>query len=324
MFTDPTHITPAGRPGPVLVIGSANVDVAVTTATLPRPGETVFGDSSAISVGGKGANQAVAASESGVGTRLIARTGEDAFGDMIRDGLARRGLATDDVVALPGVATGLAAIYVEHSGQNCIVVVPGANGRLLPADIDHAAGLIESAAVLVLQCEIPLQSLYRAIEVASAKGTPVLLNPAPCQGLDLARVAAQLSYLVPNETEAAQLLGRPVESLDDGRTAALQLRRLGVGCAIVTLGALGCVAAWGAEVRHFPAPEVKTIDTTGAGDAFVGCFAAGIAQGRLPAEAIRRAIVYAALSTTRRGAQVSYPDRAEFEAALVASAAGGG
>ncbi len=304
------------RPRPVLVIGSANVDVAVATATLPRPGETVFGDSAAISVGGKGANQAVAAAASGAETRFIARTGSDAFGDMVRDELARRGLPTAQVLAVSEAGTGLAAIYVEHSGQNCIVVVPGANAHLTPTDIEDAQGSIAAAAILVLQCEIPHQSLYRAIDLAKECGTPVLLNPAPCQGLDLSRVASSVTYLIPNESEAAQLLGRPVESLADAHDAALQLHRLGVTCAIVTLGARGCVGAWEGTTQHFAAMPVNAIDTTGAGDAFVGSFAASIAAGLTPSAAIRRAIVYAALSTTRRGAQVSYPERAEFEAAL--------
>jgi ribokinase len=314
----------AERRGRVLVIGSANVDVAVATATLPRPGETVFGDSSVISVGGKGANQAVAAAASGAGTCFVARIGDDAFGRMVRDELDRRGLPTDQVVAIPDASTGLAAIYVEHSGQNCIVVVPGANGRVAPADIEGARSLVEKAAILVLQCEIPHPSIYRAVELARASGTPVLLNPAPCHGLDLARVASSLAYLVPNESEAAQLLGQPVESLADAHHAARRLHELGVGCAIVTLGARGCVAAWDGMTHHFAAPRIDAIDTTGAGDAFVGCFAAAIAEGSPTADAIRRAIVYAALSTTRRGAQVSYPDRTEFEAALSRQTSAGG
>lgn len=317
------HPRPPGRTG-VLVIGSANIDVAVATRTLPRPGETVLGDSSVISVGGKGANQAVAAAASGAATRFVARTGADAFGQMVRDELARRGLPAADLLALPDAATGLAAIYVEHSGQNCIVVVPGANAHLLPADVDRVGELIGTAAILVLQCEIPLPSVYRAIDVAAARGTPVLLNPAPCSGLDLARIAPRLAYLVPNETEAAQLLGQAVDSPAEAAQAALALHRLGVGCAIVTLGARGCVAAWDGATHHFPAPRVASVDATGAGDAFVGCFAAAIAAGARPTDAIRRAIVYAALSTTRRGAQVSYPERAEFEAALARRPADGG
>jgi len=315
MAADPARRPAAAGGGRVLVVGSANVDVSVSTAVLPRPGETVFGDGSVISVGGKGANQAVAAASCGSATSLVARIGGDAFGQMVRDALAARGVQIDEIRALPDAATGLAAIYVEHSGQNCIVVVPGANARLAPADLEPLRERIAAAAVLVLQGEIPLETVYRAAELAAACGTPVILNPAPVRGLDLARIARCVTYLVPNETEASQLSGLPVETPAQAQRCAAALHEQGIDGVIITLGARGCVLADAAPPRHFPAHPVAAIDTTGAGDAFVGCLAAALAQGRSRAESIRRAILYSALSTTRRGAQLSYPRHAEFEQA---------
>jgi ribokinase len=311
-------------PRQVLVVGSANVDVSVSAAALPRPGETVIGDGSVISVGGKGANQAVASAACGAATRLVARVGADTFGRMVRDELAARGVVTGEIRSLPDAATGLAAIYVEHSGQNCIVVVPGANARLAPADLEPLTPLIAAAAVVVLQCEVPMETVYRSVELAAQCRTPVILNPAPYRGLDLARIAHRISYLVPNETEAAQISGMPVATPAQAGECAARLHAAGVECVIITLGAMGCVVADSAAApRHFPAHRVAAIDATGAGDAFVGCLAATLAGGHSRDESIRRAIVYAALSTTRRGAQVSYPRREEFEGAWAALGRGG-
>ncbi len=314
MATEAARATALERHG-VLVIGSANVDVSVSTAVLPRPGETVFGDGAMIGVGGKGANQAVAAAATGAAATLVARVGEDAFGRLVRDQLRARGVAIDELRGLADAETGLAAIYVERSGQNCIVVVPGANARFTPADLEPLAPRIASAAVVVLQGEIAAETVYRAAAMAAARGTPVILNPAPRGVLELGRMARSLSYLVPNETEAAELTGAPVKTPEQAATAAVALQRQGIGCVIITLGAQGCVVADGGAPRHVAAHPVTAVDTTGAGDAFVGCLAASLAGGSPPDEAVRRAGVYAALSTTRRGAQQSYPPREEFEGA---------
>ncbi|MBS0394841.1 MAG: ribokinase [Proteobacteria bacterium] len=308
---------------PVLVVGSANVDVSVTTPSLPRPGETAIGDSSVISVGGKGANQAVAAAACGAPTQFAGAVGDDAFGRMVREALGARGIDTGALAVHPGAATGLAAIYVDHAGQNCIVVVPGANGRLAPAALEALRPRIAAAAVVVLQCEVPLETVYRTAELAAAAGTPVILNPAPAPGLDLARLGRTVTCLVPNETEAAQLAGRPASTAAEAEACAHALRARGPECVIVTRGAQGCLVADAAGTRHYAAPSVHAVDTTGAGDAFVGCLAAALAAGRPLDEAVRRAVLYAALSTTRRGAQVSYPGRAEYDAAWRDAGTGG-
>jgi len=293
--TEITAETPAGnRAGPhgesayVLVIGSASVDVSVMTANLPQPGETVIGHGSLIAPGGKGSNQAVAAAACGAPTRFVGRTGADDFGRMIRLGLAARGVGIEALEALAGVASGLATISVEDSGRNAIVVVPGANSGLLPADLDALEPVIRGAAVVVLQCEIPMETVYRAIGLAAAAGTPVILNPAPYRGLETANIARSVSYLVPNETEAAQMLDRPIRGSRDAEQGALALL-------------------------------VTAVDTTGAGDAFVGALAAALARGATRDTAVRRALLYSALSVTRAGAQVSYPLGEEFERAWSAS-----
>jgi ribokinase len=299
----------------VLVIGSANIDVSVTTAVLPRPGETVIGQGSLISLGGKGANQAVAAAACGAATQFVGRVGHDAFGRMIRDGLTARQVGIDELRSSADAATGLAVIAVEDSGKNCIIVVPGANGRLAPADLDALRPSIRRAAVVVLQCEIPMATMYRAIELCAASGPSVILNPAPYRDLELARIARQIAYLVPNETEAAQMGGRPIETVNDAQDCASSLHAQGIECVIITLGAQGCVVADEGRARHYPGHVVRAIDTTGAGDAFVGCLAASLAVGRSRDQSIRRALLYSALSTTQRGAQASYPGAEEFERA---------
>lgn len=308
----------ASQAATVLVIGSANIDVAVTAPRLPRPGETVSGDRAIVSLGGKGANQAIAAALAGADVQLAARIGGDEFGRMVREAVLARGVGADELATVAGASTGLAAIYVDASGQNCIVVVPGANALLTPTVIQQLAPRIESAAIVVLQCEIPLESVVVAIRIAAAAGVPVVLNPAPVGGLVRESLPAGISYLVPNETEATALTGLPITGVDEAQRCAQRLHAGGVECAIVTLGAQGCVAADRTGVRHFAARRVHAIDTTGAGDAFVGCLAAALVQGHVRDAAIERALVFAALSTTRSGAQVSYPDRASFESAVSA------
>jgi ribokinase len=285
-------MTASGAAPPyVLVIGSANVDVSVSTAVLPRPGETVMGHGSLITLGGKGANQAVASAATGAATHFAGCIGADAFGSMVRDGLRDCHVRIPNLRVAPDAATGLATICVDDSGRNCIVVVPGANARLTPADLDALLPLIRGAAVLVLQCEIPMETVYRAIDLAADCGTPLIVNPAPFRGLDVGRTARAITYLVPNESEAAQLAGQPVETVDQAKDCATRLHGEGIECVIITLGAQGCVTADDAPARHYPGHRVAAIDTTGAGDAFIGCLAASLASGRSRDESIRRALL---------------------------------
>ena len=298
----------------VLIVGSANVDVSVSAPRLPQAGETVMGDTSLVSVGGKGANQAVAAARCGAHVEFVGRVGNDAFGRMVLDCLGDAGVGTRDLAVATGLPTGLATISVDAAGQNCIVVVPGANAALTPADIDALAPCLRDVAVVVLQLEIPLPAVYHCIALAAEAGIPVILNPAPYCPLDLTRLGAGVTYLVPNETEAAQLDGRGALQDDaDLLAAALRLRDSGIDCVITTLGARGCVVVDDRPPRWIDAMKVDAVDATGAGDAFVGCLAASLARGDARDDAVRRAVRYASLTTTRRGAQVSYPDVSEAD-----------
>jgi ribokinase len=302
-------------PRQVVVVGSVNVDISVRVAAMPAAGETVFGTDAVMCVGGKGANQAAASAVCGAPTRFIGRVGADVYGGVIRTQLTERGVHVDIESVPPGTASGLALIFVEPDGQNQIVVVSGANDLLQPHDLAPLTALLDSTSIVVLQCETPVPTVERAIELASAQGATVILNVAPYRPVNLARLARQISYLILNETEASQLTGMSVETVAQATQCAVSIRAKGSPCVIITLGALGCVVADENGTQHIPAHKVATIDTTGAGDAFVGCLAASLAFGHERLTAAKRANLYAALSTTRPGAQVSLPRQAELDSA---------
>ncbi len=294
----------------IAVVGSANVDLTTFTDAFPRPGETIFGREFHLGFGGKGANQAVAASLCGARVSMVARVGDDLFGPATIRNFASRGIDTAHVRVTPGVSSGVAPIFVDRSGQNRILVVKGANDHLLPADIDAAAGLLGTADCIVLQLEIPLDTVYYTLRFARRHGIRTILNPAPAQPLSFDALA-DADYLIPNETEAEALAGMPVRDIEEARACAAALAMRGLRGVILTLGANG--ALW--EGRHVPAYAVQPVDTTGAGDAFIGSFAAFLAAGAPEAEAIARANVYAALSTLAVGTQSSFVPRERFETA---------
>ena len=304
----------------IAVIGSANIDLVTYTDRFPRPGETIFGREFSLGFGGKGANQAVAARLCGAEVAMVARVGDDLFGPATMENFAARGIDTSRVLATPGVSSGVAPIFVESSGQNRIWVVKGANDRLSPADVDAAATVLERADFLVLQLEVPLETVYYALRFARQRGIRSILNPAPGQALDLAQVA-HADYVIPNETEAEALAGMPVNSLDDARACALKLLDAGVRRVIVTLGANGALCAGPEGMTHVPAFAVQPVDTTGAGDAFIGSLACFLAEGTPEMEAIARANLYAALSTLGAGTQKSFVTRERFEAEWAARGA---
>ncbi len=294
----------------IAVVGSANVDLTTFTDAFPRPGETIFGREFHLGFGGKGANQAVAASLCGARVSMVARVGDDLFGPATIANFAARGIDTEHVRVTPGVSSGVAPIFVDRSGENRILVVKGANDHLLPADIDAAAAMLRAADCLVLQLEIPLETVYYTLRFARRHGIRSILNPAPAQPLSFEALAGA-DYVIPNETEAEALAGMPVRNLEEARASAAALTGRGLRGVIVTLGANG--ALW--EGRHLPAYAVQPVDTTGAGDAFIGSFAAFLAAGAPEAEAIARANVYAALSTLAIGTQSSFVPRERFETA---------
>jgi ribokinase len=292
----------------VVVVGSANIDLTTFTDAFPRPGETIFGREFHLGFGGKGANQAVAASLCGARVSMVARVGDDLFGPATIENLRARGIDTTHVKPTAGVSSGVAPIFVDSAGQNRILVVKGANDRLTPDDIDAAGETIGGADCVVMQLEVPLETVYYTLEFARRRGARSILNPAPGQPLDFAAIA-NADYVIPNETEAEALSGMPVATLDDARACARSLRERGARGVIVTLGANGALCG----EEHAAPHRVTPVDTTGAGDAFIGAFATFLAGGDTEAEAIRKANVYAALSTLGIGTQSSFVTRERFE-----------
>jgi len=264
--------------------------------------------------GGKGANQAVAAARLGARTAMIGCVGDDAFGHQLRSGLEMDHVDVSAVRTVPGRSSGVALIVVDDSGRNGIVVVSGANGELAPEDIDRQARLIASARVVTLQLETPLATVERAARAAKEQGKIVVLNPAPAQALPPAVIRCA-DFLVPNEIEAATLTGLRVESIESATEVARRLRIQGAANVLVTLGERGVVAVTDAGVQHFPALRVQAVDSTGAGDTFIGGFSAALAAGRTVTDAIAFAQAAAAISVTRPGAQPSIPFAHEVAAA---------
>lgn len=296
----------------IAVVGSLNVDLVTHAPRLPVPGETLLGTAFRTVSGGKGANQAVAAARLGASVAMIGCVGNDAFGARLRDALAAERIDVTHVHRIDGEATGVATITVDASGANSIVVVPGANARLDAATIDAARDAIAGAALMVCQLEVPIDTVVRAIDRAHACGTPVLLNPAPARPLSDA-LLARLDYLVVNETEAESLTGIAVGDDASAVRAADALHAKGAGNVLVTLGARGvCWRGSAGNGRH-PALAVTAVDTTAAGDTFVGGFAAARAGGASMDDAIAFGQRAAAISVTRHGAQTSIPTREEVQ-----------
>jgi ribokinase len=297
----------------IVVVGSANVDLTTFTDRFPQPGETIFGQKFDLGFGGKGANQAVAARLCGAEVFMVARVGSDLFGPATIENFKRVGIDTSHVVTIPGLSSGVAPIFVESSGQNRILVVKGANDALLPADIGAAAELLKNADCIILQFEIPLETVYYTVAFARQHGICCIVNPAPGQAIDMS-VLTGLDYLVPNESEAATITGLAVRSIEDAKRCAERLRAGGIRRVIITLGDRGAFLSSDNASELVPAFAVKSVDTSGAGDAFIGSFAVFLAEGVPESEAVRRANLYAGLSTTGVGTQKSFCNRTLFEA----------
>lgn len=304
----------------LVVVGSANTDLVVRCPRIPEPGETVLGGGFLQASGGKGANQAVAAARLGARVRFVARVGRDPFGAAALAAYAAEGIATDHCREDPAAASGVALILVDGDGENAIAVAPGANARLSPADVDRAAEAIRGAALLVLQLEVPGDTILHAARIAHDAGVPVLLDPAPVPDAGLPTGLLELvTILKPNESEAARLSGLAVDDVAGGIAAARALRARGPRLVVVTLGSRGAVVADADGEGVVPAFPVTAVDSTAAGDAFTGALAVGLAEGLPPREAVRRAAAAGALAATREGAQPSLPTRREWEVFLEAS-----
>lgn len=297
----------------IVVVGSANLDLVVDVARIPRPGETVLGGDLRRIPGGKGANQAVAAARLGRSVAMVGRVGDDEGGGILREALDGDGVDTSNLIETVDTPSGVALIAVGEDGDNAIVVSPGANGRVSVEDMDAAERTIGEADCVLLQLEIPIRAVEAAAE--RARGT-VILNPAPAPTEELSpELIGRVDVLVPNESELATLSGhRGDVGLD---TAAALARRLPSAAVVVTLGADGALVVADDEV-HVPAPSVVPVDTTAAGDSFCAALADGIVSGRSLVEATRWAVRVGAATTLRPGAQPSLPTASEVDELLAA------
>jgi len=297
----------------IAVIGSNMMDLVTYVERMPARGETVEAPSFEMGHGGKGANQAIAAAKLGADVLMVTKVGDDMFADNTIRNLQKFGVDTTHVGRVAGKSSGVAPIMVEPSGENSILIIKGANNDLLPADVERAAADLKTCDLILLQLEVPLETVYAALAFGKAHNVPTLLNPAPATpNLDRRKVG-DASFFVPNETELAILTGMPVESEAQIAKAAQSLIEQGVGTVIVTMGARGALLATGTQTERIAPIEVKAVDTTGAGDAFVGSFARYFAAGEALQSALALAVRYAADSVTRRGTQKAYATEAEFK-----------
>ena len=303
---------PMKKPPHIAVVGSANIDLTTFADRFPKAGETIFGRKFDLGFGGKGANQAVAARLCGAEVSMVARVGTDLFGPATIENFRKMGINTDYVHQSEGASSGVAPIFVEPDGQNRILVVKGANDLLKIADVEAAAEALKRADCILLQLEIPLETVLYCIDFAKRHNVPCLLNPAPAQALELPRLRG-LDYFIPNETEAETISGIRIGDPQSARTCAEKLLSAGLKHVIITLGEKGSLLADNTGAEHVPSFEVETVDSSGAGDAFIGSFAVFRAEGASPREAVGRANLYAALSTTQLGTQKSFVDRSRFE-----------
>ncbi|MCL5039677.1 MAG: ribokinase [Firmicutes bacterium] len=313
----------------VLVVGSLNMDLVAQVKEPLVMGRTVTAEGFAMVPGGKGANQAVAAARLGARVSLVGRVGTDAFVRTLLQSVGEAGVKSEGILQDDAASTGLALITVTLTAENTIVVIPGANRRLSPADIDNLLPLMSAAQVLLLQMEIPMETVIQAARQAKGMGKRVILDPSPARPLPDS-LSGLVDIITPNETEAEVLTGHPIGGLQDAKLAASELLSRGFARVIMKLGAQGsllgqpsaaeeCATGPGWDLKLFPAFPVKAVDTTAAGDAFNAALAVALAEGRSLPEAVAFANAAGALATTIPGAQPSLPHRQEVEALLVKS-----
>ena len=295
---------------PIVVVGSINIDLVANTDRIPSAGETLTGSDFQIHHGGKGANQAVAAARLGYPVQMIGRVGDDAFGDQLRDGLKQAGVDTSAVAVSKG-SSGVAVILVAASGENSIVVIPGANAQLLPADLDANLEIIRNAGIVLAQLEIPLETIVALSAICEREDVPLMLDPAPARALP-EELLRRITWFTPNETEAAAYTH--TQPSTENASIAQALMEQGIANVVLKLGARGAYLATAKGQTETIAPfPVKAVDTTAAGDCFNGAFAVALLSGSTPAQSARFA---AAISVTRAGAQPSMPSLVEVRALL--------
>lgn len=301
----------------ILVFGSLNMDLVARTPRLPVKGETIVGRSFKTLPGGKGANQAVAVARLGATARMYGRVGDDSFGRLLLGSLQQAGVESADVVQDVTSQTGVAVIAVDDAGQNHIVIVPGANIQVGEEDLDRLKSRLSTADALMMQLEIPLDSVRQAASLARRANVPVILDPAPVHPELSDDLLAEVDILTPNQIEASQLTGITVDSVETAEQAGKQLCDRGIQTAIVKLGAKGVVCVTENETFHSPAFDVQVVDTVAAGDAFNAGLVVALCENHSLAEAVRWGNAAAALAVTQPGAQPSMPDRASVKALLL-------
>jgi len=295
-----------------LVIGSSNTDMIINLARIPVPGETVLGGEFSMAAGGKGANQAVAAARAGGDVKFLCCLGEDTFGEQALNGFRAEGMDVSSVKRVTEVASGVALIFVEQTGENSIAVASGSNDQLMPADIAKNEEFFAQATMVLVQLETPLETVEAILDLAAKNQTPVILNPAPAQKLD-DRSLAKVSILTPNETEAEILTGIPVTDEASAKLAAEALRAKSIETVIITMGPAGAFVCSDSIAEIVPSFQVDAADSTAAGDTFNGFLATCLAEGMPLLETVRLANAAAAMSVTIRGAQPSVPKRKMVE-----------
>ncbi len=305
---NPQHRTPK-----VMVVGSFNMDLSMRTPRMPAPGETILGGPFTTGPGGKGANQAVAAARLGAQTTMLVKLGRDVFGDQAAANLQNEGISPEYVLRADDAHTGVAFIIVDDSGENMIVVASGTNFTITPQDVQRARAAIESADILLLQLEVPLDVTHAAARIAHEAGVKVVLNPAPGEALP-PELLRMVDVLTPNETEAQIIAGMPVTTPEEAEAAARHLMEKGVGALVITLGAKGALVATPDGMQRVPGYRVQVVDTTGAGDAFSGALVVALAEGKDLAAAAAFANASAALQVTKPGTAPAMPYRDEVDA----------
>lgn len=296
----------------ILVIGSSNTDMVIRTEHLPLPGETVIGGTFFMNPGGKGANQAVAVARLGGQVAFVCKTGSDIFGHQAQQLFSEEGIDSSYVFSDTKNPSGVALITVDTHAENCIVVAPGANAHLTVADLKHSARAVEKADIVLLQLEIPMETVEEAAVMAQRLGKKVVLNPAPASKLS-PRLLESLYVITPNETEAEMISGIHIVDGASAEAAARKIASMGVPNVIVTLGTRGALVFDGTDCEIVPACKVQAVDTTAAGDVFNGALVVALAEGRSLTEAARFACKASAISVTRVGAQSSVPYRTEVD-----------
>lgn len=295
----------------ILVIGSCNTDMVIKSDRLPIPGETIIGGTFLMNPGGKGANQAVAAARQGGNVTFISKTGNDVFGKQSVELYKSEGINTDYIFSDPKLPSGVALIMVDSHGENCIVVASGANGTLTPTDIEKAKKELDTAAYVLMQLEIPIETVEYAAALAAEKGIPVILNPAPAKTLS-DKLLKCLYLVTPNESEAEILSGIKVTDFEKAKQAADIISAKGVQNVVITMGAMGAFIKEKDQYFSVSANKVTAVDTTAAGDCFSGTLCVGLSEGKSILEAVKTAAKASALTVTRMGAQSSIPYRNEL------------